>query len=159
MPARASTKQLAALAKGRRKLKKIRELEDELCRLTGRPRAVACSPARRKAAAKASTPRSAPAVRGRAHVPSTEDRLLVALHKVAARDRKGALLLVRTVRAAATDLSKLEFDQAANALSRADRIVLHHHDSPSRLSPEERAQLVADEHGTYYVGIAPRAVR
>jgi hypothetical protein len=33
---------------------------------------------------------------------------------------------------------------------------LHRHDHPSALSDREREQLIRDDHGGYFIGIAPR---
>lgn len=50
--------------------------------------------------------------------------------------------------------AKVEFDQTVLQLARQGRVVLHRHDYPSSLSPTEQAELVNDEHGNYYIGIA-----
>ncbi|HEU4404767.1 MAG TPA: hypothetical protein VFS43_05695 [Polyangiaceae bacterium] len=84
-----------------------------------------------------------------------DTRLLRALDEVAAREPVGSLLLVERVRARA-GLDKEEFDRAALDLAKAERVVLHYHDYPTSLPPEELAQLVDDGAGTYYIGIARR---
>lgn len=69
-----------------------------------------------------------------------------------------ALLSIRELRARAA-LDKARFDRATLALAREGVVTLHHHDFPSSLPPAERAELVVDERGTHYVGIAPRRGR
>jgi hypothetical protein len=53
-------------------------------------------------------------------------------------------------------LDKEHFDRLALELSREGIVTLHHHDFPASLSPSERTELVQDERGTHYVGIAIR---
>ncbi len=65
----------------------------------------------------------------------------------------GALHSVRQVRQA-TELPKERFDGAALRLERRREVVLHYHDYPGGLSPGERAALIHDPRGVYYVGIA-----
>jgi hypothetical protein len=77
---------------------------------------------------------------------------------VAEREPPGSLLSVRAIRNAVT-LEKASFDAAVLRAARAGLVVLHHHDFPQSLPPEQREQLVHDA-GTYYVGLAlPEAVR
>lgn len=49
---------------------------------------------------------------------------------------------------------KATFDQAVMSLSRQGRVVLHRHDYPQSLSPAEQAELVNDEYGNSFIGIA-----
>jgi hypothetical protein len=73
-----------------------------------------------------------------------------------AASRKGiALFQMRELRAR-LDFDKSRFDRLALELSRDGQIILHHHDFPASLSPDERQQLVQDDRGTHYSGIAPR---
>ncbi len=87
-----------------------------------------------------------------------EERLLRTLDDLGSLPGAMALLSVREVRARA-GLDKSRFDRAVLSLSHAGAVVLHHHDFPSSLSEQERAELVVDERGTHYVGIARRAGR
>jgi hypothetical protein len=90
---------------------------------------------------------------GEAATGGHEGQLLRALDEVAAGEPEGALLSVALVRERA-GLAKAAFDRAALDLVQAERVVLHYHDYPASLTPEKRAQLVVDEDGTYYIGIA-----
>lgn len=81
--------------------------------------------------------------------------VLGALHDLAAREPPNALLAVRALRALAP-LDKERFDRAVLRLSRAGRLVLHHHDFPASLPEADRALLVQDERGVHYSGVAPR---
>lgn len=78
-----------------------------------------------------------------------------ALGAVSAENPPGALLSVREVRARA-GLPKAVFDALALSFASKNLIVLHHHDFPSSLPAAERAQLVEDGKGTFYIGIAQR---
>jgi hypothetical protein len=83
-----------------------------------------------------------------------EAAVLSALRELASREPPGALLSVRALRAL-RPLPKARFDGAVLRLSRAGTVVLHHHDFPASLGEAERAELVEDERGVHYVGIAP----
>lgn len=78
-----------------------------------------------------------------------------ALLELSERRPAGSLLAVRELRSSVA-LDKASFDEAVLSLGRQGQVVLHHHDHPSSLSEEERAGLVLDEHGVYYVGVALR---
>lgn len=78
-----------------------------------------------------------------------------ALGAVSAENPPGALLSVREVRARA-NLPKGVFDALALSFASKDLVTLHHHDFPSSLSVSERAQLIEDGKGTFYIGIALR---
>jgi hypothetical protein len=67
----------------------------------------------------------------------------------------GALVAARELRRAAK-LDKQQFDRAVLDLARQGRLMLHRHDFANGLSPDERDELVTDEAGTYYVGMALR---
>jgi len=69
--------------------------------------------------------------------------------------QRRALVSIRELRRSVS-LTKSVFDQAVLSLALQGKVALHHHDFPSSLPPEERDQLVRDEQGTYYVGIAPK---
>jgi hypothetical protein len=79
-----------------------------------------------------------------------------AVRELTSREPPGALLSVRRLRALVS-LDKPRFDGAVLRRGRAGELVLHHHDFPESLPEEERAALVADEHGVRYVGVALRA--
>jgi hypothetical protein len=91
--------------------------------------------------------------------------LLAEIDAFAQGKAPGTLFSVTTLRATSS-LPKERFDRAALALSREERVTLHHHDHPFGLSEAARAALVfAPTHGErggpgiYYVGIAPRRAR
>ncbi len=78
-----------------------------------------------------------------------------ALGAVAKENKPGALLPVREVRARA-GLPKAVFDGIALNFASKQLVTLHHHDFPESLSATDRAQLISDGKGTFYIGIAPR---
>jgi hypothetical protein len=84
-----------------------------------------------------------------------EDLVQGALRELASREPPGALLSVRALRAMVA-LDKPRFDGAVLRLSRARKVILHHHDFPTSLPEVERAGLVQDAHGVHYVGVALR---
>ncbi|HSN99325.1 MAG TPA: hypothetical protein VLS89_13610 [Candidatus Nanopelagicales bacterium] len=90
-----------------------------------------------------------------AHAARDEAAVIAALRELASREPPNALLSVRTLRALGK-LPKHRFDGAVLRLSRAGKVVLHHHDFPASLPDAERAELVEDGHGVHYVGIIPR---
>jgi hypothetical protein len=69
--------------------------------------------------------------------------------------QKRALVSIRELRRS-VGLTKIVFDRVVLSLALQGKVALHHHDFPSSLSPDERDELVRDEQGTYYVGIAPK---
>lgn len=69
-----------------------------------------------------------------------------------------ALLSIRELRPRVA-LDKAPFDRVVLALAKEGVVSLHHHDFPMSLAPAERADLVVDERGTHYVGIARRRGR
>lgn len=83
-----------------------------------------------------------------------EAAVLTALRVLASREPTGALLSVRALRRLCS-LPKTHFDKSVLRLSRAGRVVLHHHDFPASLPEADRAELIEDERGIYYVGIVP----
>ncbi|MFN0056577.1 MAG: hypothetical protein ACKV0T_30895 [Planctomycetales bacterium] len=68
---------------------------------------------------------------------------------------QGARVGARDQRRAA-QLDKPTFDQAVLSLARAGRLSLHRHDFVANLTPQEREELVTDNQGNYYVGVALR---
>lgn len=124
----------------------------ELRRLAGRRK----PKAKRKAKARAArTRKRAPRAPKRA-ARLTERAFFAALDRVAARSPRDALHLVRQVRAELPGVPKAAFDRMALELARSDRILMHHHDYASSLTPAEREALVTDGRGTHYIGMARR---
>jgi len=70
----------------------------------------------------------------------------------------GALVSLRDLRRSleAEIPDKATFDQAVLRLAESERVALHHHDYPNGLSQEEREDLVVDDQGSFYMGIALR---
>lgn len=88
--------------------------------------------------------------------PATDDATVrAALRELGSREPPGALLSVRALRAQSS-LDKDRFDASVLRLSRARELSLHHHDFPASLPEAERALLVHDGRGVYYVGVALR---
>jgi len=81
--------------------------------------------------------------------------LIAAMKRIESGAERGALITARDLRRAA-GLGKAEFDRAALELARSGRLVLHQHDYPAGLTPAERDDLIADDRGNYYVGLALR---
>jgi len=84
---------------------------------------------------------------------SDRDRVLERLHELVAQEREGALIPIRALRRA-VDLGPTSFDAAVLDLADNDLLILHHHEYPSDLSENERAELVRDRYGTYYFAVA-----
>ncbi len=78
--------------------------------------------------------------------------VLRALAEEERRNPPGALLLVKNLRARVA-LDKTLFDRTVLNLAKQGRVALHFHDYPESLSEPERAALVQDEQGHFYVGI------
>lgn len=88
--------------------------------------------------------------------PATErESFIRALRELSAENVQDGLLPIRDLRARLR-LEKEAFDRLSLELLRDGVVTLHHHDFPTSLSPAERADLVKDERGTHYVGIALR---
>jgi hypothetical protein len=85
------------------------------------------------------------------------DVFLRALQVLASEHPSGTLLPVGELRSRLT-LDKTRFDATALSLVREGSIILHRHDHADRLEAHDRSRLVRDHNGTYYVGIAPKAV-
>ena len=70
----------------------------------------------------------------------------------------GALVSLRDLRRSMDfqNVDKSTFDQAVLRLADQGKVALHRHDFPVGLSPEDRAELVTDATGDFYVGIALR---
>ncbi|HEY6726338.1 MAG TPA: hypothetical protein VI197_20020 [Polyangiaceae bacterium] len=88
---------------------------------------------------------------------STDERrqFLAALETLVSDNPRQALHSVRELRSRLT-LSKREFDAIALDLAREGVVSLHHHDHASALPDNERTQLIQDDRGTHFNGIAPR---
>lgn len=84
-----------------------------------------------------------------------EQSVFSAIVELTAQEGSGALLSIRRLRAMRR-LGKERFDRAMLRLAAAGRIMLHHHDFPHSLPPEEQSDLVQDDRGVYYVGAALR---
>lgn len=81
--------------------------------------------------------------------------LLMLMKQIEVGADRGALVSVRDLRRAAK-LNKSHFDGAVLDLARSGKIMLHRHDYPSGLSPAERDELITDDAGSYFVGVAIR---
>lgn len=86
---------------------------------------------------------------------SDRTTFLEALQALARRNPDGALLPVRELRKLLY-LPKERFDATALSLAKEGAVTLHHHDHSASLSAEDRSELVQDERGTHYMGIAFR---
>lgn len=82
-------------------------------------------------------------------------QFLSALERLASDNPRQALHSVRDLRSR-LDLGKREFDTLALELAREGVVSLHHHDHPAGLPDIERLQLIQDDRGTHFNGIAPR---
>jgi hypothetical protein len=87
--------------------------------------------------------------------PVPREEVLRRVRELVAREGRGALIPIRRLRAT-TRLAKSEFDAAVLQLHGDDAIILHHHDYVGSLSEAELAELVVDQYGNHYVGIALR---
>ena len=83
------------------------------------------------------------------------DAVLRSVRQLVSREGNGALIPLRRLRGELR-LSKERFDAAVLRLFAQDAIILHHHDYVGSLSAAERDDLVIDEHGNHYVGVALR---
>lgn len=84
--------------------------------------------------------------------PNHEDLILNGMRQFSGSPLVSLTELRRSLASALPD--KTTFDQAVLALARQGQITLHQHDYPAGLSQAERAELVNDEHGNYFIGIA-----
>lgn len=85
-------------------------------------------------------------------VPSNDQLILEGMQQFTGSPLVSLTELRRNLAAALPD--KAAFDQTVLLLARQGRVVLHRHDYPSSLNPTEQAELVNDEHGNYFIGIA-----
>jgi hypothetical protein len=71
----------------------------------------------------------------------------------------GALVRLRELRRAMDfqNIEKSTFDRAVLQLADAGKVALHRHDYPTGLSEQDRAELVTNGKGDYFVGIALRS--
>jgi len=93
----------------------------------------------------------------RTEQPTSGVDLIALIRRLEPGADRGALVGARDLRRAA-QMEKAQFDQAVLDLAREGRLSLHRHDYPTSLSPEERDNLIADGHGTFYVGVALKPV-
>lgn len=82
---------------------------------------------------------------------SDTDAVFSALLKVT--NKSSGLVQVLPVRTE-SGLTKKAFDTAVLALAKEGRIVIHEHDFPMSLTKAKRTELVEDERGRVYVGLA-----
>lgn len=86
---------------------------------------------------------------------SAREHVLLGLYELSLESSVNGLLSLRELRAR-LPLDKPTFDRVVLELSRDEIVTLHHHDFPTSFSDSERDELVADDRGQYYVGIALR---
>jgi len=82
-----------------------------------------------------------------------QDVLMAGLRELVAREGVGALIAIRKLRGS-VPLSKERFDSAMLELFARDSVILHHHDYVGSLTEAERDELVVDQYGNHYVGVA-----
>jgi len=82
-------------------------------------------------------------------------QFLAALESLANDNPRDALHSVRALRSR-VELRKQEFDAIALELARDGVVTLHHHDHAAALAENDRLQLIQDNRGTYFNGIAFR---
>ena len=89
---------------------------------------------------------------------SLESRILERMVEVVPAAANGALVSLRDLRRSKDfeNVDKSSFDQAVLGLADQGKVALHRHDFPAGLSTEDRAELVTDATGDFYVGIALR---
>jgi DNA-binding HxlR family transcriptional regulator len=90
--------------------------------------------------------------------PDLAERILERMSHVNPAAANGALISLRDLRRSMDfqGLDKPAFDRAVLRLADQGRVALHRHDYPWSLSDEEKAEMVPDGRGGYYVGIAQR---
>jgi hypothetical protein len=89
---------------------------------------------------------------------SLESRILERMVDTVPAAANGALVSLRELRRSMDfhSVEKTTFDQAVLHLADQGKVALHRHDFPAGLSAEDRAELVTDGTGDFYVGIAMR---
>jgi len=89
---------------------------------------------------------------------SLESRILERMVEVVPAAANGALVSLRDLRRSMDfqNVDKSAFDQAVLRLADQGKVALHRHDYPAGLSSEDRAELVTDATGDFFVGIALR---
>lgn len=139
----------AARARARKIVEAARARARQLLATASRPRERKPSAKRRTKA----TPKPKPKVRKmKATQPQDNGSIvLAALRKVTGRSE--GLISAVDVRKAA-GLPKSVFDAVVLGLARERAIVLHEHDFPASLSPAKRAELVEDDKGRGFIGMA-----
>lgn len=84
--------------------------------------------------------------------PSNEQLILAGLQQFNSSALVSLTELRRSLAAVIPD--KNAFDQAILKLAQQDQFALHQHDFPGGMSQVERDELVSDERGSYFIGIA-----
>lgn len=99
-----------------------------------------------------------PATAAASSAPSPENLLLEQLTTVEPSAMRGALVSVQKLRKtpALCNWDKRTFDRVVLQLATEERIALHRHDFPGSLSETDRAELVTDDHGNCFIGLALR---
>ncbi len=89
---------------------------------------------------------------------SLESRILERMVHTVPAAANGALVSLRDLWRSMDfqNVDKSSFDQAVLRLADQGKVALHRHDFPAGLSTEDRAELVTDATGDFYVGIALR---
>ncbi|MGC4089519.1 MAG: hypothetical protein QM756_16835 [Polyangiaceae bacterium] len=82
-------------------------------------------------------------------------RVMNGVRELLRREGVGALIPIRKLRAVVS-LAKPEFDAAVFELRDDESVILHHHEYVGSLSEAERAELVLDRYGNYFMGVALR---
>ena len=87
-----------------------------------------------------------------------EELILDRMQKIDSAAATGALVSLTDLRHSLKSEipGKSQYDQAVLHLARQGRVALHRHDYASSLSEQERNDLVADDQGNHYIGIALR---
>jgi DNA-binding MarR family transcriptional regulator len=85
-------------------------------------------------------------------------RIIERMQELVPAAANGALVSIRDLRRSLDFqvANKAAFDEAVLWLAAEGRVALHRHDFPLGLSTEERAEMVPDGHGGFYIGIAFR---
>jgi hypothetical protein len=87
-----------------------------------------------------------------------ERQIVEAMIRIEPKAASGALVSIRDLRRAMRGQvpAQDDFDRAVLRLADQGRVALHRHDYPSSLNAEQRADLIPDGQGSYYIGVALR---
>jgi hypothetical protein len=91
--------------------------------------------------------------------PEEIERLIVdGMIRIEPKAASGALVSIRDLRRAMRDQvpAQHDFDRVVLRLADQGRVALHRHDYPGGVSAEERAGMIPDGQGSYYIGVALR---